>query len=546
MRDSHSPSNGSEADSVGSSARADAVADAVAARLDARFAKLESVLAERSPGFDSREGEHAKIDTAHNERRAVKVARKELKSARRDARMELMLAGRQRERELAELRAKLDAKRDAVFSEVPPPSMGATVHIISGLSTGTTATVMEVIESTQVRSVNELVAASPRPKRDIPRDELLDKERTMKIPKIMSTFLTNLHGGDKILQGLRGDPLRRDGPCKACTVVEVIRLDDEIVGVRFDTPEDGILTYIHGDSPDHSLHPDVLFEYDDVQFDQLLANLGRRSALNEPSGSDSSALSSDLWPYKVRLLGGSIAWMREVDLLPCSDVANANEATALRLAKQIRTLEASAENPGYTAKEVELWTRLCSAESSLLRKLATAAASGGVDERQALIDELTAQIDERKDMRSQVRTDFGEDHVEFDALSADISELDARRGVLIDSLPRFKELEELSSLLETALDGVKSAKRALGGGAYSTAVTDLRKGMQSAANAVLSMPTVVRGLDQLIERKKIRPSRAALQLGAIPDLLTRPDRAWTPEFAALSESLAEERSIMRF
>ena len=106
--------------------------------------------------------------------------------------------------------------------------MGATVHIISGLSTGTTATVMEVIESTQVRSVNELVAASPRPKRDIPRDELHDKERTMKIPKIMSTFLTNLHGGDKILQGLRGDPLRRDGPCKACTVVEVIRLDDEI------------------------------------------------------------------------------------------------------------------------------------------------------------------------------------------------------------------------------------------------------------------------------------------------------------------------------
>ena len=74
---------------MGSSARADAVADAVAARLDARFAKLESVLAERSPGFDSREGEHAKIDTAHNERRAVKVARKELKSARRDARMEL-------------------------------------------------------------------------------------------------------------------------------------------------------------------------------------------------------------------------------------------------------------------------------------------------------------------------------------------------------------------------------------------------------------------------------------------------------------------------
>ena len=32
------------------------------------------------------------------------------------------------------------------------------------------------------------------------------------------------------------------------------------------------------------------------------------------------------------------------------------------------------------------------------------------------IDELTAQIDERKDMRSQVRTDFGED-MEFDALS---------------------------------------------------------------------------------------------------------------------------------
>ena len=519
------------------------------ARIEARLGNIELALMEKTtvPAASKTPQE-----VGEDERVAVELARKELASAQREAHMEQLLANRQRGRKKATLHNELEKKRVALCSSLPAPSIGSRVHVILGPSSGSCVEILHMIRPTKFRTLNALVtvARETAPAREISSQELNDTDRSRKIRQIMRTFLDDLRGGDSVLQGIRGDPLRRPDEPPLCTVVEVLRFDDEVVGARFDTDE-GLLTYVHSDEPSASrisLHPDVVFEYDDEQFSRLLALLRHN---NGPKDSDSSENDSsffdavDLWPYKVRLSDGDTTWLREADVVPCCDKTNefdvdGTASEALQLAEQLRTLDASVD-AGLTPKESDLWARVCQAEAALVHTLASAAASGSLSARKALIEELSVQIDERRETLEQQSDRMSA--YDADGLAADIREMSSRRGALRDSLPRFKELHDMSMLLETALDGIRNATKKLGHGAHVEATTHLRKSLQSSASAVLGMPTLVKALDQVAAEKRKASTRAHRSM---PDLLLHPERSWTCEFAMLSGELAERRAIMNF
>lgn len=524
--------------------------DSAMARIEARLANIELALAEKTTSAAVSNGPQ---EIGEAERDRVRIARKELAGAQREAHMEELLASRQRGRERANLRAQLEAKRVSLSSTLPALHIGSKVHVIMGPLCGGVVEILQITRRTEFKTLQELLTAAREsaPTRKVSRDELKDVERSKKLRQIMRTFLDDIRGGDSVLQGIRGDPLRNADACRACTVVEVLRLDDEVVGVRFDT-DHGILTYVHSEEPSalrNSLHPDVVFEYDDDQFSRLLALLRHQNGSKDEKGDedDSSFFDSvDLWPYKVRLPDGGTAWLREKDIVPCCDKTNEFDvdgaaSEALGLAEQLHALEMDGDNSKTTVKEAELWKRVCNTETALVYKLASAAADGTLSARKALIEELSFQIDERREILDQ-QSDRMSDY-DADGLAADITEMSARRAALRDSLPRFKELSDLTTLLETALDGVRNATKKLGHGADADAIAGLRKSLQSSASAVLGMPTLVKTLEQVSADKRKASAHTSRNL---PDLLSHPERSWTREFGMLCGELAERRTIMNF
>eukprot|EP00966_Prymnesium_polylepis_P081999 1899725-Prymnesium_polylepis.1 len=151
------------------------------------------------------ESEANNVVRAQTKKRAAKLQLEAFFSQTRSAQMRRAY---HTEQEYSDLREAFGSKFKQLHAcELQRPTVGDQVLIIGGPNTGRSAKVITVLTSSKFGSIQDIVA--PSPQREVLLEQMMEPARASKIREIMPKFLSHLRGGDQVMQGLMGDPLRR-------------------------------------------------------------------------------------------------------------------------------------------------------------------------------------------------------------------------------------------------------------------------------------------------------------------------------------------------